>query len=143
MNIRVVNKGKHELPRYQTKGSVGVDVRANIESPITLGPLDRVVVPTGLFVSIPEGYEINVRPRSGLAAQYGVTVLNSPGTIDSDYRGEVGVILINHSREPFVISDGDRIAQLVVAKFERISFFEVGELGDTERGDGAFGHTGR
>lgn len=143
MKISVVNKSKHPLPEYATALSAGLDLRANIDAPITLEPLARAMVATGLFIELPEGYEAQVRPRSGLAAKHGLTVLNSPGTIDADYRGEIKVILVNLSNEPFVVNDGERIAQLVVAKHERIDWEETPELTETERGTGGFGHTGK
>jgi dUTP pyrophosphatase len=143
MKISVVNNSKHPLPEYQTAGAAGFDIRANLDAPITLEPHKRVVVPTGLHMAIPEGYEVQIRSRSGLAAKYGVAVLNSPGTIDSDYRGDIGVILVNHSDEPFIVNDGDRVAQIVVARFERAELVAVEELDETERGHGGFGHTGR
>ena len=131
-----------ELPAYATPQSAGMDLRANIEDPITLRPLERRIVPTGLYIALPEGYEAQVRPRSGLALKHGITVLNSPGTIDSDYRGEIGVLLINLSDTPFVINAGERIAQMVVARHEQAELIEVEELDDTERGAGGYGHTG-
>lgn len=142
MKIEIINKSKHALPQYETPLSAGVDLRANIESPITLNPLDRALVKTGLFIALPEGYEAQVRPRSGLAYKNGISVLNAPGTIDADYRGEIGVILVNLSNAPFIISDGERIAQMVVAKCEQAEFIEVAELNETERGEGGFGSTG-
>ncbi len=142
MKINVVNKSKHALPEHATALSAGLDLRANIDAPVTLAPLQRAIVPTGLFIELPEGYEAQVRPRSGLAAKHGITVLNAPGTIDADYRGEIGVILVNLSNEPFTINDGERIAQLVVARFERIEWNEADELTSTERGAGGFGHSG-
>jgi dUTP pyrophosphatase len=145
MNIKVsiINKSKHPLPAYETLSSAGMDLRANLDEPITLQPLQRALVPTGLYIELPEGHEAQVRPRSGLAAKKGVTVLNAPGTIDADYRGEVKVILVNLSGEAFVIEDGERIAQLVVAKHERVIWNEVATLVETERGAGGFGSTGR
>lgn len=143
MKIKVINKSKHPLPHYATVASAGFDVRANVDSPIILKPLQRTLVPTGLFFEIPDGYEAQVRPRSGLAFKNGVTVLNSPGTIDADYRGEIKVILVNLSQEEFVINDGERIAQVVVAKHEQAEWIEVEQLMDTSRGEGGFGHTGR
>ena len=140
--VRVVNKGRHAVPEYATAHSAGMDLRANIDGPIFLSPGEHRLIPTGLHIELPEGTEAQVRPRSGLAFKYGVTVLNSPGTIDADYRGEVGVLLINHGREPFEIKDGDRVAQLVVARHERIRFAENADLRATERGTGGFGHTG-
>ena len=142
MKIELINKSKHAIPQYETPLSAGVDLRANIDEAFTLKPLQRVLVKTGLFMAIPAGYEAQVRPRSGLAFKKGITVLNSPGTIDADYRGEVGVILVNLSDEDFVVEDGERIAQLVVAKCEQAEFIETSELSDTERGEGGFGSTG-
>lgn len=143
MQIKIVNKSNHPLPHYGTEAAAGVDLRANIESPITLKPLERTLVKTGLFIELPVGYEAQVRPRSGLAYKNGITVLNSPGTIDADYRGEVGVILVNLSNEPFVIENGERIAQLVIAKHEQAEWELVEELAETERGAGGFGSTGK
>lgn len=140
--IRIINRGSQQLPAYATPQSAGMDLRANIEDPITLRPLERHIVPTGLYIALPEGYEAQVRPRSGLALKHGITVLNSPGTIDSDYRGEIGVLLINLSDTPFVINAGERIAQMVVARHEQAELIEVEELDDTERGAGGYGHTG-
>lgn len=140
--IRIINRGSQQLPAYATPQSAGMDLRANIEDPITLRPLERRIVPTGLYIALPEGYEAQVRPRSGLALKHGITVLNSPGTIDSDYRGEIGVLLINLSDTPFVINAGERIAQMVVARHEQAEMIEVEELDDTERGAGGYGHTG-
>lgn len=142
MTIKVINRSKHPLPTYATPLSAGMDIRANLDTPITLLPMERRVVPTGLFLELPQGYEAQIRPRSGLAIKKGITVLNSPGTIDADYRGEVGVILINLSQEPFVIEDGERICQMVIAKHEQPAWEEVEILGETERGAGGFGHTG-
>lgn len=143
MEIKIVNKSAYPLPEYATALSAGLDLKANITEPVTLKPLERVLVPTGLFIALPEGTEAQVRPRSGLAAKHGITVLNSPGTIDADYRGEIKVILVNLSSEPFVINPGERIAQMVVARFERAQWVEVQELDSTERGEGGFGSTGR
>jgi dUTP pyrophosphatase len=142
MQVKVINKSKHPLPQYETIGSAGMDIRAHIEEVITLAPLERVLVKTGLFVEIPLGYEIQVRPRSGLAFKKGITVLNSPGTIDADYRGEIGVLLVNLSSEPFVIEDGERIAQLVLASHEQAQWQEVDILEESNRGQGGFGSTG-
>ncbi|MBA4745376.1 MAG: dUTP diphosphatase [Muricauda sp.] len=142
MKIKIINKSGHKLPHYETLASAGMDLRADIESPITLKPLERAIVPTGLFMELPVGYEAQVRPRSGLAAKKGVTVLNAPGTIDADYRGNVGVILVNLSNEDFTIENGERIAQLVIAKHERAEWEEVETLSDTDRGEGGFGSTG-
>ena len=142
MRVKVINKSKHPLPQYETIASAGMDVRANIDQAITLAPLGRSLVKTGLFVEIPIGYEIQVRPRSGLAFKKGITVLNSPGTIDADYRGEIGVLLVNLSSEPLVIEDGERIAQLVLASHEQAGWQEVEILEDSDRGQGGFGSTG-
>ena len=142
MTVKVVNKGRNALPQYATLSSAGMDVRASLSAPVTLAPLQRAMIPTGLFLEIPVGYEVQVRPRSGLAAKKGITVLNTPGTIDADYRGEVNVILVNLSDQPFVVEPGERIAQLVLAKHEKIDWQEVSELGETERGAGGFGSTG-
>lgn len=140
--IRIINRGSQQLPAYATPQSAGMDLRANIEDSITLRPLEHRIVPTGLYIALPEGYEAQVRPRSGLALKHGITVLNSPGTIDSDYRGEIGVLLINLSDTPFVINAGERIAQIVVARHEQAELIEVEELDETERGAGGYGHTG-
>jgi dUTP pyrophosphatase len=142
IQVKVVNRGHQQLPAYATPQSAGMDLRANIEAPITLRPMERRLIPTGLHIALPEGYEAQVRPRSGLALKRGVTVLNSPGTIDADYRGEVGVLLINLSQEDFVINDGERIAQMVIARHEQADFVVVEELDQTERGEGGYGHTG-
>lgn len=142
MEVQIINKSHHPLPQYATPLSAGMDLRANITEPITLKPLERTLVPTGLFMALPEGYEAQVRPRSGLALKKGITVLNTPGTIDADYRGEICVILINLSAEPFIINDGERIAQMVIAKHKQPDFIEVKALDETERGAGGFGHSG-
>lgn len=142
MNIKIINKSHHDLPTYETIASAGMDLRANLAESIILKPLERVIVKTGLFIELPIGYEAQVRPRSGLAAKKGITVLNSPGTIDADYRGEIGVILVNLSNEEFLIENGERIAQLVIAKHERAEWIEVKELTETVRGAGGFGSTG-
>jgi dUTP pyrophosphatase len=142
MEIQVVNTGHQPLPQYATTQSAGVDLRANIEAPITLHPMERRLIPTGLHIALPAGYEAQVRPRSGLALKHGITVLNSPGTIDADYRGEVGVLLINLSEEDFIINDGERIAQMVIARHETAEFVVVSALDETERGEGGYGHTG-
>lgn len=142
MTINIINKSQHPLPNYETIASAGMDLRANISEPITLKSLERTIVKTGLFLELPIGYEAQVRPRSGLAAKNGITVLNSPGTIDADYRGEIGVILVNLSNEPFLIENGERIAQLIIAKHERAEWIEVQELTETSRGEGGFGSTG-
>ncbi|HIW19266.1 MAG TPA: dUTP diphosphatase [Candidatus Alistipes pullicola] len=143
MKIKVINRSAFDLPQYETANAVGLDVRANTTEAIRLAPLERAMVPTGLYVEIPEGYEIQVRPRSGLAAKYGISVANAPGTIDPDYRGEIKVILVNLSNEVFELKPGERIAQLVVAQFTRIEWESVEQLSDTERGAGGFGSTGR
>lgn len=142
MKVRIVNRAGHDLPVYETKSSAGMDLRASIQEAVKLEPLERAVIPTGLFMELPEGYEAQVRPRSGLAAKKGITVLNSPGTIDADYRGEIGVILVNLSNEAFTVNNGDRIAQMVIARFEQVGWEEVEVLGETERGSGGFGSTG-
>lgn len=143
MQVKIVNRSPYPLPAYATALSAGLDLKANLEQPLVLGSLDRAIVPTGLYIALPAGYEAQVRPRSGLAAKHGITVLNSPGTIDADYRGEVCVILVNLSREPFEIVPGERIAQLVVASFEQVQWEAVEVLDDTARGAGGFGSTGR
>jgi len=142
MKIKIVNRSKHPCPAYETVSSAGMDLRANLGQPVRLEPMERMLVPTGLFIELPAGYEAQVRPRSGLAIRHGVTVLNTPGTIDADYRGEIMVIMVNLSREPFVIQDGDRIAQMVIATHEKAEWEEVQELLATDRGQGGFGHTG-
>ena len=142
MNVKVINKSKHELPHYSTFASAGMDLRANIDESISLKPLERTIVKTGIFMELPVGFEAQVRPRSGLAFKNGITVLNSPGTIDADYRGEVGVILVNLSAEEFIIEDGERIAQMVIAKHEQAQWIEVEALENSERGAGGFGSTG-
>mgnify|MGYP000151679861 CR=1 FL=1 len=142
LNIKVVNTGHQPLPAYATHQSAGLDLRANLSEPIVLHPLERALIPTGLHIALPDGYEAQVRPRSGLALKHGITVLNTPGTIDADYRGEIMVLLINFSQEDFVINDGERIAQMVLAKHEQCDFIEVEELDETERGAGGYGHTG-
>lgn len=142
MTIKIINKSVHKLPHYETEASAGMDLRANLVQPITLKPLERAIVKTGLFIELPIGYEAQVRPRSGLAAKKGITVLNAPGTIDADYRGEIGVILVNLSNNDFNVENGERIAQLVIAKHERAEWFEVKELSETSRGEGGFGSTG-
>lgn len=143
MQIRIVNQSKHPLPGYQTENSAGVDLRANLSDPLCIRPMQRILVPTGLFIELPEGYEAQIRPRSGLALKHGVTVLNSPGTIDADYRGEIGIILINLSDTDFIINDGERICQMIISKYEKVSFELVEKLNETQRGGGGFGHTGR
>lgn len=143
MKLKVINRSHHPLPEYATPLSAGLDLRANLSSPVTLRPMGRALIPTGLFIALPPGFEAQVRPRSGLALKKGIGVLNSPGTIDADYRGEIGVILVNLSNEPFVVQDGERIAQMVVARHERVEWTAVDELDETERGAGGFGHTGK
>lgn len=142
MKIRVINKSKHPLPQYSTEASSGMDMRANLEHEVLLKPLERIMVPTGLFLEIPVGYEAQIRPRSGLSIKNGITILNSPGTIDADYRGEVCIVLVNLSKENFVIKDGERICQMVISKHEKAEWIGVENLLDTERGIGGFGHTG-
>lgn len=142
MTIKIINKSNHNLPNYETMSSAGMDLRANLSEPRTLKPLERTIVGTGLFLELPVGYEAQIRPRSGLAAKNGITVLNAPGTIDADYRGEIGVILVNLSNETFTINNGDRIAQMVIAKHERAQWQEVSSLTQTDRGEGGFGSTG-
>ena len=143
MKLKVINRSHHPLPEYATPLSAGLDLRANLSSPVTLLPMGRALIPTGLFIALPPGFEAQVRPRSGQALKKGIGVLNSPGTIDADYRGEIGVILVNLSDEPFVVQDGERIAQMVVARHERVEWTAVDELDETERGAGGFGHTGK
>lgn len=143
MIVRIVNKSKHQIPKYATESSAGMDLRANLQESIVLKPLERAMVETGLFIELPIGYEAQVRPRSGLAAKNGITVLNTPGTIDADYRGEIKVILVNLSNQDFEIKDGERIAQMIIAKHERVEWEETDELSQTQRGEGGFGHTGR
>ncbi len=143
LKVKVINKGSQPLPEYATPQSAGMDLRANISESVTLNPLERRLIPTGLHIALPIGYEAQIRPRSGLALKHGITVLNSPGTIDADYRGELMTLLINLSQEPFVINPGERIAQMVVARHEQVDFVLVDELDDTERGAGGYGHTGR
>lgn len=142
VQIKVVNKGNQPLPKYQTVQSAGMDLRANIDAPVLIKPLDRKLIPTGLHIALPEGYEAQIRPRSGLVIKNGITIINTPGTIDPDYTGDVGVILVNISNEDFVVQPGDRIAQMVINKFEQAEFKVVEELDETERGEGGFGHTG-
>ena len=142
VKIKIVNRGRQQLPAYATELSAGMDLRANIDESITLNPMERRIIPTGLYIALPPGYEAQVRPRSGLALKHGITVLNSPGTIDADYRGEIGVLLINLSTEPFVITEGERIAQMAIARHEQGQFEVVEQLDQTERGEGGYGHTG-
>jgi dUTP pyrophosphatase len=143
LEVKIINRSQHPLPRYETNGAAGLDLRANLTSDIVLLPLERALIPTGLFIELPLGFEAQVRPRSGLAYKKGITVLNSPGTIDADYRGEIGVILVNLSNEAFTVSNGERIAQLVIARHEQAEWIEVNELSDTNRGTGGFGSTGK
>lgn len=143
MNVKIINKSHHPLPEYATPYSAGVDLRANITEPVTLKPLERTLIPTGLYLELPQGYEAQIRPRSGLAFKHGLTVLNSPGTIDADYRGEICVILVNLSNDEFVINDGERICQMVIASHEQVLWEEVETINETERGAGGFGHTGK
>lgn len=143
MNINIVNTSKHSLPHYSTEHSAGMDLRANIDNDIVLKPLERILVPTGLFIELPEGYEAQIRPRSGMAFKHGITVLNSPGTIDADYRGEIKVILVNLSNDEYTITDGERICQMVIAKYTKVEMIKVTELSNTVRGEGGFGHTGK
>ena len=142
MKVRIINRSHHQLPEYATPSSAGMDLRANLEEPIVLKPFERRLIPTGLFISLPVGYEAQVRPRSGLAIKKGITVLNSPGTIDADYRGEIGVIMINLSQDDFTVKDGERIAQMVITSHERVQWESVESLDDTQRGEGEFGHSG-
>lgn len=142
LKINAINRGRQPMPTYATSQSSGMDLRANLEEPVVLHPMERRLIPTGLHIALPEGYEAQVRPRSGLALKHGLTVLNAPGTIDADYRGEIGVVLINLSQEDFTINDGERIAQLVVARYEQVEFSLVETLDETERGEGGYGHTG-
>lgn len=141
-SVKVINKGHQPLPAYATEMSAGMDLRANLEEPVTLQPMERKLIPTGLYIALPVGHEAQIRPRSGLALKHGVTVLNTPGTVDADYRGEVKVLLVNLSDVPFVVNDGERIAQMIVTKYEQVEFVEVEQLDETERGAGGYGHTG-
>lgn len=143
MKVQIINKSHHPLPAYATTQSAGMDIRANLSEPVELKPLERKLIPTGLYIALPDGYEAQMRPRSGLAIKHGITLLNTPGTIDADYRGEIGVILVNLSNEPFVINDGERICQMVIASYQQVELEAVEVLDDTERGAGGFGHTGK
>lgn len=143
MQIKIVNRSKHHLPKYATALSAGMDLRADIDEPVTLKPLQRILIPTGIYIQLPEGFEAQIRPRSGLAVKHGITVLNSPGTIDADYRGEIRVILVNLSQDEFVINDGERICQMIVAAHAHVKWLEVESLEDSDRGSGGFGHTGK
>lgn len=142
VKIEIINKSRHDLPQYATPQSAGMDLRANLDAPVTLRPLERALIPTGLFIALPDGYEAQIRPRSGLAIKKGISLVNAPGTIDADYRGEIGVILVNLSNEDFIVEDGERIAQMVIARYEQAQFMPVEVLNETERGEGGFGHTG-
>lgn len=142
LKVKIINRSGNELPAYETPGAAGMDVRACLDKPVTLAPLERALIPTGLRVQLPVGYEMQIRPRSGLALKHGISLVNTPGTVDADYRGEIGVILINLSNEPFVVNDGDRICQMVISSYTRIEWEPVSEIDRTVRGDGAFGHTG-
>ena len=143
MKVKVINRSHRPLPEYATTASAGLDLRANLDSPVTLQPLERKLIPTGLYIALPEGCEAQIRPRSGLALKHGISLLNTPGTIDADYRGEIGVILVNISNEPFEVRDGERIAQMVIARYEQVEWEPAESLDATERGAGGFGHTGR
>lgn len=142
LKVKIINKSHHPLPAYATPGSSGMDVRAFLNHPIVLQPLERVLVPTGLYLQLPRGYECQIRPRSGMSLKHGITIANTPGTVDSDYRGEIGIIVINLSKEPFVINDGERICQMVITKYDRVEWEQVERIDETVRGDGAFGHSG-
>lgn len=143
MKVQIINKSHHPLPAYATTQSAGMDIRANLSEPVEIKPLERKLIPTGLYIALPDGYEAQMRPRSGLAIKHGITLLNTPGTIDADYRGEIGVILVNLSNEPFVVNDGERICQMVIASYQQVEWEAVEVLDDTERGAGGFGHTGK
>ena len=143
MQVKIVNKSKHSLPGYATALSAGMDLRADIDEPVTLRPLQRLLIPTGIHIQLPEGYEAQIRPRSGLAVKHGISIVNSPGTIDADYRGEIQVVLVNLSSEDFIINDGERICQMVIARHARVEWLQVDDLDETERGAGGFGHTGK
>lgn len=143
MKVQIINKSHHQLPAYATALSAGMDIRANLSEPVEIMPLERKLIPTGLYIALPEGYEAQMRPRSGLALKHGITLLNTPGTIDADYRGEIGVILVNLSSKPFVVNDGERICQMVIASYQQVEWEPVEVLTETERGEGGFGHTGK
>ena len=143
MKVQIINKSHHQLPAYATALSAGMDIRANLSEPVVIKPLERKLIPTGLYIALPEGCEAQMRPRSGLALKHGITLLNTPGTIDADYRGEIGVILVNLSSEPFVVNDGERICQMVIASYQQVEWEPVEVLTETERGEGGFGHTGK
>ncbi|MDE5704486.1 dUTP diphosphatase [Muribaculum sp.] len=142
MKVKIINRSSHELPAYETPSSAGMDVRASLKEPVTLMPMQRALIPTGLYIQLPQGYECQIRPRSGLALKKGISLVNTPGTVDADYRGEIGVILINLSDEPFVVNDGERICQMVIKEYTRVDWEPVERLDETVRGDGGFGHTG-
>ncbi len=142
IKVKIINRSHHELPTYETFSSAGMDIRASLDAPVTLKPLERALIPTGLFMQLEHGYECQIRPRSGLALKHGLTVLNTPGTVDADYRGEIGIVLINLGSEPFTINDGERIAQMVIAPYTRVEWEPTDHLDETKRGEGAFGHTG-
>lgn len=142
MEVRIVNKSKHKTPDYSTDLSAGMDLRANLEAPVVLKPLERALIHTGLYIELPEGYEAQIRPRSGLALKKGISIMNSPGTIDADYRGEIGIILVNISNQDFIVNDGERICQMIISNFAKVDWVEVESLNETERGSGGFGHTG-
>lgn len=142
IKVKIINRSGHELPYYATPSAAGMDVRACLKEPVTLGPLERALIPTGLRVQLPQGHELQLRPRSGLALKKGISLVNTPGTVDADYRGEIGVILINLSNEPFTVNDGERICQMVISRYTRVAWEQVREIDDTIRGDGGFGHTG-
>ncbi len=142
IKVKIINRSHHPLPEYATPGSAGMDVRAFLKEPVTLGPLERALIPTGLYMQLPHGYECQIRPRSGLAIKHGISLVNTPGTVDADYRGEIGVIVINLSNEPFTINDGERICQMVIKEYTRVDWEPVDRIDETERGHGAFGHTG-
>ncbi|MDE5923297.1 MAG: dUTP diphosphatase [Muribaculum sp.] len=142
MKVKIINRSGHELPAYETPSSAGMDVRASLKEPVTLMPMQRALIPTGLYIQLPQGYECQIRPRSGLALKKGISLVNTPGTVDADYRGEIGVILINLSDEPFVVNDGERICQMVIKEYTRVDWEPVERLDETVRGDGGFGHTG-
>ncbi len=143
MKVQIINKSHHQLPAYATALSAGMDIRANLSEPVEIKPLERKLIPTGLYIALPDGYEAQMRPRSGLALKHGITLLNTPGTIDADYRGEIGVILVNLSSKPFVVNDGERICQMVIASYQQVEWEPVEVLTETERGEGGFGHTGK
>ena len=143
ITVNIINKSHHPLPQYATEGSAGMDIRAYLSAPVTLQPGERALIPTGLYMALPPGYECQIRPRSGLAIKHGISLVNSPGTVDSDYRGEIGVIVINHSSEPFTIADGERICQMVIARYSRVCWNLSDSLSETERGEGGFGHSGK